>query len=68
MPFEVIDTTQTIEENNTGFVITGGDISSQVQIMLGGDACSFNVNFPRNWDTLVANEGYKPVGEYYLSE
>jgi len=68
VPFETIDTTQTIEANNTGFVITGGDISSQAQIMPGGDTCSFNVNLPRNWDTLVANEGYSPIGNYNLSE
>ncbi len=68
VPFETIDTTQTIESSNTGFVITGGDISSQVQILPGGDTCSFNVNLPRNWDTLVANEGYKPIGNYNLSK
>lgn len=68
VPFETIDTTQTIEQNNTGFVITGGDISSQIQIMPGGDCASFNVNLPRNWDTLVANEGYKPISNYNLSQ
>ena len=68
VPFDIIDTTQTIEANNTGFVITGGDISSQAQIMPGGDTCSFNVNLPRNWDTLVANEGYSPIANYNLSE
>ena len=68
VPFETIDTTQTIEANNTGFVITGGDISSQIQVMPGGDTCSFNVNLPRNWDSLVANEGYNPIGNYYLAE
>lgn len=68
VPFETIDTTQTIESSNTGFVITGGDISSQVQILPGGDTCSFNVNLPRNWDTLVANERYSPIKNYNLSE
>lgn len=68
VPFDIIDTTQTIEANNTGFVITGGDISSQAQIMPGGDTCSFNVNLPRNWDALVANEGYSPIANYNLSE
>ena len=68
VPFQTIDTTQTIEANNTGFVITGGNVSSQAQIMPGGDTCSFNVNLPRNWDTLVANEGYSPIENYNLSE
>ncbi len=66
VPFNTIDTTQTIEANNTGFVITGGDTSSQFQIMPGGDCASFNVNLPRNWDTLVANEGYSPISNYNL--
>ena len=68
VPYETIDTTQTIEANNTGFVITGGDTGSQMQILPGGDTCSFNVNLPRSWDTLAANEGYRPIGEFYLGE
>ena len=68
VPYETLDTTQTISEGNTGFVITGGDISSQIQIMPGGDCCSFNVNLPRDWNTLVAREGYGPIEDYYLSE
>ena len=68
VPYDTLDTTQTIEANNTGFVITGGDISSQAQIMPGGDTCSFNVNLPKNWDSLVANEGYKPIANYNLTE
>ena len=66
VPYDEIDTTQTIEANNTGFVITGGDDSSQFQIMPGGDTCSFNVNLPRTWDTLVAQEDYSPITNYYL--
>lgn len=68
VPYETLDTTQTISEGNTGFVVTGGDVSRQIQIMPGGDACSFNVNLPRDWDTLVAREGYNPIGNYNLSQ
>ncbi len=68
VPYSTIDTTQTIEANNTGFVITGGDTDSQFQIMPGGDCCSFNLNLPRDWDTLAAREGYDPIGNYYLSQ
>lgn len=68
VPFETIDTTQTISEGNTGFVITGGNVSSQIQIMPGGDCCSFNVNLPRNWDELVAREGYSPLSNYNLQQ
>ena len=72
VPFSEIDTTQTIEANNTGFVITGGDDSSQFQIMPGGDTCSFNVTLPtrrnsgNDWNDLVAQEGYGPIEDYFL--
>lgn len=64
VPFESIDTTQTIETSNTGFVITGGDSSGQFQIMPGGDCASFNLRLPRDWDTLVAQHGYSPINNY----
>ncbi len=74
VPYSAIDTTQTIEANNTGFVITGGDVSRQIQIMPGGDCASMNVSLPtkrnsgRDWDELVAREGYRPISEFYLSQ
>lgn len=68
VPYETIDTTQTIEANNTGFVITGGNTARQIQIMPGGDCCSFNVNLPRNWDALVTQDGYSPIDNFKLSQ
>ena len=68
VPYDEIDTTQTVDANNTGFVITGGNEGSQIQIMPGGDCCSFNVNLPRNWDALVAQDGYRPIAEAYLPQ
>ncbi len=67
VPFDSIETTQTIDADNTGFVITGGDSGSQFQIMPGGDTCSFSVNLPRNWDALVAREGYSPIADHYFN-
>ncbi len=74
VPFETIDTTQTIEANNTGFVITGGNISRQIQILPGGDCTIMNVSLPTRynsdvaWDDLVAREGYRPISEFYLPQ
>lgn len=68
VPYDTIDTTQTINEGNTGFVITGGDISSQIQVMPGGDCCSYEVKLPKNWDALVAQNGYSPIANYNLSQ
>lgn len=56
IPFDKIDTTQTIEKNNTNFVITGGDTGCQFQILPGGDCCSFRVRLPNNWDKLLSTE------------
>ncbi|MBQ7565989.1 MAG: hypothetical protein IJT18_02615 [Oscillospiraceae bacterium] len=67
VPFETIDTTQTVEQSNTGFVITGGDTESSFKIMPGGDCCSFNLSLPRNWDTLVADK-YEPIAGFYLAQ
>ena len=74
VPYEEIDTAQTISQGNTGFVITGGDSISQFQIMPGGDCCSFNVNLPTkynsgyDWNELVAREGYSPIEDFYLEQ
>ncbi len=68
VPYATIDTTQTISIGNTGFVITGGDIGSQIQVMPGGDCCSYEVKLPSDWDSLVAENGYKPIAEYNISQ
>lgn len=73
VPFDKIDTTQTISENNTGFVITGGDVSSQIQVMPGGDCCSVKVELPgsknsvKKWNELTA-ANYAPIDSFNLSK
>ena len=72
VPYDAIDTTQTIEANNTGFVITGGDNAGQFQIMPGGDCTIMNVSLPTrhnsgaDWDDLAAREGYSSITDFYL--
>ncbi len=74
VPYSSIDTTQTIEANNTGFVITGGDISTQFQILPGGDCASVNCSLPtkrnagNDWNDLCAREGYAPIENFYLAQ
>ncbi|MBQ7965513.1 MAG: hypothetical protein IJ331_05445 [Ruminococcus sp.] len=79
VPFDTIDTTQTINENTdakkrqkvitTGFVITGGDISSEFQVMPGGDCVSYEAYLPstRTWDNLMSGLGYNSLSSYYLN-
>ena len=79
VPFDTIDTTQTINENTdaqkrqkvitTGFVITGGDISSEFQVMPGGDCVSYEAYLPstRTWDNLMSGLGYNSLSSYYIN-
>lgn len=79
VPFDTIDTTQTINANTdalkrqkvvtTGFVITGGDISSEFQVMPGGDACSYEAYLPSTtkWNKLMSELGYNSLDSYYLN-
>ncbi len=79
VPYDTIDTTQTINDNasvdnagtvHTGFVITGGDVSSQVQVMPGGDCVSYEAYLPSTniWNNLMSGLGYEKLSTYNLSE
>ena len=79
VPFDTIDTTQTINENTdakkkqkvitTGFVITGGDISSEFQVMPGGDCVSYKAYLPSTtkWNNLMNGLGYNSLSSYYIN-
>ncbi|MBQ8057640.1 MAG: hypothetical protein IJ275_04830 [Ruminococcus sp.] len=79
VPFDTIDTTQTINANTdaqkrqkvitTGFVVTGGDISSEFQVMPGGDCVSYEAYLPSTgtWDNLMSGLGYNSLESYYLN-
>lgn len=79
VPFDTIDTTQTINENTdakkrqkvitTGFVITGGDISSEFQVMPGGDCVSYEAYLPSTtkWNNLMNGLGYNSLSSYYIN-
>ncbi len=53
VPFDKIDTTQTMLKGHTGFVITGGDSKSEFQVMPGGDCASYEIELPKNWEGLL---------------
>lgn len=79
VPFDTIDTTQTINENTdaqkrqkvitTGFVITGGEISSEFQVMPGGDCVSYEAYLPSTtkWNNLMSGLGYNSLSSYYIN-
>lgn len=78
VPYDKIDTTQTINANTdalkrqkvvaTGFVVTGGDTTSQFQVMPGGDSVSYECYLPstNTWNTLMSGLGYNSLSSYYL--
>lgn len=79
VPYDTIDTTQTINENTeaqkrqkvitTGFVVTGGSKTSQFQVMPGGDCCSYEAYLPSTttWNSLMSELGYNSLESFYLS-
>ncbi len=80
VPFDTIDTTQTINENTdslkrqkvvtTGFVVTGGDTTSQFQVMPGGDCVSYEAYLPneRTWNRLMTELGYAELSTFNLTQ
>ena len=79
VPLDTIDTTQTINANTdtlkrqkvvtTGFVITSGDISSEFQVMPGGDCVSYEAYLPnaKTWNRLMSELGYNSLESYYIN-
>ena len=79
VPFDTIDTTQTINANTdalkrqkvvtTGFVVTGGDKTCEFQVMPGGDACSYEAYLPNanTWNRLMNELGYESLDSFYLA-
>ncbi|MBE6825106.1 MAG: hypothetical protein E7513_07160 [Ruminococcaceae bacterium] len=79
VPYDTIDTTQTINENTdalkrqkvvaTGFVVTGGDKTSEFQVMPGGDCVSYEAYLPSTtkWNNLMSGLGYNNLSSYNLS-
>lgn len=78
VPYDTIDTTQTINENTdalkrqkvvtTGFVVTGGDVSTEFQVMPGGDSVSYEAYLPsmNTWNKLMDGLGYDRLESFYL--
>ena len=79
VPFDTIDTTQTINANTdalkrqkvvtTGFVVTGGDKTCEFQVMPGGDCVSYEAYLPSatKWNNLMSELGYNSLESYYLA-
>ena len=57
-------TVPTMKRGMTAFIITGDAARNKVQTMPGGGYATVQIELPKNWDSLMAELGYKPLKEY----
>lgn len=55
-----------MKEDMTAFIITGDASRNKVQTMPGGGFSTESIELPREWDRLMQELGYRPLGEFYL--
>ena len=61
-----IKTVPTMRKGMTAFIITGDSARNKVQTMPGGGYATVKIELPGNWDSLMQELGYKPLGECTL--
>ena len=59
-------TIPTMKKGMTVFLITGDAARNKVQTMPGGGYATAEIELPGNWDSLMAELGYKPLKEFKL--
>ena len=59
-----IETIPTMRQGMTQFIITGDAARNKLQTMPGGGYSTVKIELPKNWDTLMAECGYRPLSEF----
>lgn len=59
-------TIPTMKGGMTAFIITGDAARNKVQTMPGGGYATIEIEFPHNWDSLMADLGYSPLSRYRI--
>ena len=67
MPEKIV-TIPTMKEHMTAFLITGDSARNKIQIMPGGGYATVRIVLPDNWDELMKEKGYAPIGNYYMGK
>ncbi len=62
-----IMTVPTMLKGETAFLVTGDASRNKIQTMPGGGMGTVKVELPDNWDELMAEKGYAPLSDMYLS-
>ena len=59
-------TVSVMKSGMTDFLITGDSARNKVQTMPGGASATVRIDLPPNWDALMAERGYEPLGKFRL--
>lgn len=65
---EKIYTVPVMQAGVTAILITGDADRNKVQTMPGGTPATIAIKLPSNWDTLMADQGYQPLSEFFLDK
>ncbi len=57
-------TIPTMQRGMTAFLITGDAARNKVQTMPGGGYATVKIDLPEQWDSLMAELGYRPLEEF----
>lgn len=60
-------TIPTMRKGETAFLITGDPSRNKIQTMPGGGMGTVAIELPTAWDSLMAEKGYPPLAEMYLT-
>ncbi len=63
---EKIYTVPVMKTGMTPILVTGDSDRNKVQCMPGSTPVTLKVELPANWDSLMANLGYRPLKEFFL--
>lgn len=63
---EKIYTVPVMETGVTAILVTGDADRNKVQTMPGGNHATIEIKLPANWDALMAEQGYRPLNEFFL--
>lgn len=59
-------TIPTMQRGMTVFLITGDAARNKVQTMPGGGYATVQIELPHDWDSLMAELGYRPLRDFYV--
>jgi hypothetical protein len=65
---ERIYTVPVMKTGMTPILVTGDADRNKVQTMPGGNSATIEIKLPANWDELMAELGYRPLEEFFLTE